>query len=156
MDDEILHGHLQHHWAAAAAGITLFDRISRIIRHQNTQGVVSEMAIEIRHDRESLRRIMNAVGAKPSRPATASAALGGRLARITPGGRWVGRTLLTDILDTEALRAAVSGKRAGWELLRVRAEHDHRIDADLLDDLLRRADSQLTRLTDLHATLAAL
>ena len=57
---------------------------------------------------------------------------------------------MTDVLKLEGLRAAVAGKRAGWDLLRSVAEYDARLDAALLDELADRADEQLERLQQVH------
>ncbi|UUW90764.1 hypothetical protein [Pimelobacter simplex] len=61
---------------------------------------------------------------------------------------------LTDVVEIETLRIAVFGKRAGWQLLRSVADADPRLDAVLLDDLVRLADSQLERLADAHLGIA--
>lgn len=155
MDDETLHGHLQHHWAAATGGVALFERVGKGHSDREASATVRAMAVDIEEDRESLRRIMTAVGLQPSLLGALGAHTAEAIARLKPNGHVLRRSPLSDVLELEALRTAVSGKRMGWQLLRVVADHDERVDGALLDELLRRADSQLESLEDLHRRVCA-
>ncbi len=115
---------------------------------------VRKLAAEVNDDRESLRQIMVSMGFSPSRVGAVSARAGEWLGRFKPNGRVVSRSPLTDVLELEALRIAVSGKRIGWQVLRQLAEHDGRIDPRRVEILLERAESQLGRLHDLHLRVA--
>lgn len=150
MNDDVLGGYLQNHWAAATAGVALFRRVGRTHSDAAIADEVSAMAGEIAEDRESLRSIMESVGVRPSTIGAYGARLAQEVGRLKPNGRLVRRSPLTDVLEPEALRAAVGAKSSGWQLLRAVAESDQRLDADLLDELLRRAGDQLSRLEDVH------
>jgi hypothetical protein len=154
MDDEVLTGYLQNHWAGATAGVALFRRVARTHGDPAVAVAVGALADEIAEDREALRRIMEAVGTRPSVVGTVTARVGAELGRLKPNGRLLTRSPLTDVLEVEALRDAVFGKRGGWELLRVVAEEDGRLDAMLIEELMDRADDQLERLRRLHREIS--
>lgn len=154
MDDDVLHGHLQHHWAGATGGVALFERVAHNHGDPATAAEVGIMTCEIAEDRESLRGIMHAVGLRPSVVGTVTARVGAELGRLKPNGHIVTRSPLSDVLEVEALRDAVFAKRSGWELLRALADEDDRLDAVLLDELIGRADDQLRRLRALHLDVA--
>jgi len=154
MDDELLHGYLQNHWAGATAGVSLFERVARTHPDPPTAAAVAAIGREVAEDRETLRRMMEAVGTRPSTLGTATAKVGAELGRLKPNGRIVTRSPLTDVVEVEGLRDAVYAKRGGWEALRAVADDEPRLDVTVLDDLLERADRQLERLRELHTDIA--
>jgi hypothetical protein len=154
MDDEVLHGYLQHHWVGSTAGVALFERVARTHGVVEVSTAVGLLADEVAEERETLRRIMHDVGISPSALGTVAAKVGAELGRFKPNGRILSRAPLTDLVEIEALRIAVWGKRCGWEALRSVADADPRLDATLLDGLVARSDRQLERLGELHLTTA--
>ncbi|GAA4807831.1 hypothetical protein GCM10025786_09480 [Nocardioides caeni] len=150
MDDEALHGYLQHHWAGAGAGTSLFRRVAGSHRDPETAATLARLADEVSEDRESLASIMKAVGARPSRIGTVAARVGAELGRLKPNGRILTRPPLTDVIELEALFLAVTGKLAGFELLRSVADTDHRLDVGLLDRLIARTERHRTELARLR------
>ena len=74
--------------------------------------------------------------------------------RLKPNGRLLSRSPLTDVLELEALRDAVAGKSAGWQVLRAVADSDPRLDTVLLDELYERAERQRGELEVLHLTVS--
>lgn len=154
MDDEVLHGYLQHHWVGSTAGVSLFQRVARTHGIVEVATAVGQLADEIEQERETLRRVMHDLGARPSTVGTVAAKLGAELGRLKPNGRLVTRSPLTDLVEIEALRIAVFGKRAGWQALRSVADADPRLDAALLDSLVARSEHQLEKLAELHLTTA--
>jgi hypothetical protein len=155
MNDDVLHGHLQHHWAAATGGVALFARVGRGLGESPAAEEVTRLAGEIADDRESLRQIMASVGVDPTLVGALAARGAELVGRLKPNGTLLRRSALTDVLELEALRTAVAGKRAGWELLRELAPDDERLDETLLDVLIRRADDQERRLRSLHLRVSA-
>lgn len=154
MDDDVLHGYLQHHWVGSTAGVELFHRVARTHPDPDVAATVGEIAHEVAAERENLRGLMLVVGATPSRLGALSARAGELLGRLKPNGHLFTRAPLTDVVEVETLRIAVSGKHAGWQLLRSVADADPRLDAVLLDDLVRLAESQLERLEEIHLGIA--
>lgn len=150
MDDDLLIAQLQHHWAGSSAGVALFERVGRTHSDPEVAAEIRLMAAAVNDDREALRQVILAVGGTPSRIAATGARAAELLGRLKPNGRIVRRSALTDVLELEMLRTAVSGKRSGWQLLRALAPHDSRLDAAALDELVRRAEDELTRLEKMH------
>ncbi|MFD7076161.1 hypothetical protein ACFV9G_18295 [Nocardioides sp. NPDC059952] len=150
MNDDLLHAYLQHHWAGSSAGTAMFERVGRTHSDPDVAARVRQLATEVNEEREQLRQIIVATGADPSRIAAATGRAVEFVGRFKPNGRLVRRSPLSDLFELEALRDAVAGKRAGWQLLRTATEDDARVDALQLDELIRRADDQLARLEDLH------
>ena len=150
MDDDVLHGYLQHHWAGSSGGRELFRRVAATHPDPVTATAVREMAMEVAAERETLRELMQTLGATPSRLGALGAQVAERLGRLKPNGRLLSRSPLTDVVELEALRIAVYGKRAGWQLLRTLSPDDPRLDPERLDALIAQSDEQLSRLEDLH------
>jgi len=154
MDDDTLHGYLQHHWVGSTAGVSLFHRVARTHPDPAVAAVVGEIAGEVATEREMLRALMVSVGASPSRLGALAARAGELAGRLKPNGRLLSRSPLTDVIEVETLRDAVWGKRVGWQLLLSVADADPRLDVGVLDELLRLADDQLARLEDAHLGIA--
>lgn len=153
MDHDLLVAHMQHHWTAATGGLAFFRRVAGSPIPE-AEGVIDRLAEEVAEDRESLRSLIEALGAAPTRLGALMGRGGELVGRLKPNGHVVRRSPLTDVIEVEALRTAVSGKRAGWDVLLDAAQDEARLDADLVRRLIDRADSQLERLAALHATVA--
>ena len=69
-------------------------------------------------------------------------------------GHLLSRSPLSSLEELEMMRLGVTGKAAGWRTLRVLADTDPRLDRDRLDELIGRADSQLSMLEDLRVRAA--
>lgn len=154
MNDEVLKGYLQHHWVGSTAGAAAFRRVGRHHHDPGAAAEVRQLASEVASDREALRRIMHSVGVKPSRFGTTIARLGELAGRLKPNGRVFSRAPLTDVVELEALRLSVSGKRAGFEVLRASADDDARLDAHEIDRLLDRAHEHQRTLDRLHVQVS--
>lgn len=154
MDDDTLQGYLQNHWLAATSGVATFRRVGRSHHDPEVAAEIRRLGEEVAEDREALRGLMEAVGARPSLLGTPLARVAAELGRLKPNGRLVTRPPLTDVLEVEALRLAVAGKANGWQLLREIATHDPRLDQALLDRLQDRAAAQLRALEALHLRVA--
>lgn len=154
MNDDVLEGYLQHHWAGSTAGVAAFRRVGRTHGDPDAAAEIRDLAIEVAADRESLRAIMLSVGVTPSVLGAASARAGEFLGRFKPNGRVVRRSPLTDVVELEMLRLAVTGKRAGFEVLRAAADEDPRLDAFTLDRLLERGEEHLRTLERLHVLVS--
>jgi hypothetical protein len=65
------------------------------------------------------------------------------------------RVVLLEMMSAlEMLRLGVAGKAAGWRTLRVAADHDSRLDAGRLDELISRARRQDDLLEELRVQAA--
>ncbi len=152
MRDRPLHAYLQAHWSGATAGVAAFTQAAASLAGRDDVAARDLRALtdEIVADRESLRRLMSMVGLSPALVSTVSGRVSATVHRLTPRVPAARGRGVTDVLKLEGLRAAVAGKRAGWDLLRSVAEYDARLDAALLDELAGRADEQLELLQQVH------
>ena len=128
----------------------LFPRFNLFDPDREVASAIRQMSTEIHEERETLRRLMLSLGFSPSQVGATVARVGEWFGRFKPNGHVLRRSPLTDMIELEALRDAVSGKRVGWQVLREVAEVDPRIDLGEVDRLLAQAESQLERLQDLH------
>jgi hypothetical protein len=78
-----------------------------------------------------------------------------KAARLKLNGRLLSRSPLSDLVELEGLRLAVEGKAAGWRTLLGIADQEPGLDADRLQELVRRANAQISRLEELRVTTAA-
>jgi hypothetical protein len=145
--------YLNDHLAGATGGVELARRAAGgSTRYQHE---LRSIAAEIVADRLALKQIMQTLGVPTRSYKQYGTWLAEKIGRFKPNGRLIGRAPLTDVVELEALRIAVEGKAAGWRLLRRLAEHDARIDRDLLDRLLDRAERQAEELERLRLSAAA-
>lgn len=150
---DVLATYVRNHWAAAASGVDLADRVARRHRDSEMGTVLGSVAADVREDRSSLRDLMSEIGVTPGVLGPLIAQGAERAGRLKPNGRLVRRSPVSDLLEVEALRAAVLAKRAGWEALSVLSA-DAEPRSARLDLLQGRADSQVERLTRVHRFLA--
>ncbi|WP_408897629.1 hypothetical protein ACJ5H2_00640 [Nocardioides sp. R1-1] len=154
MDDNLLRAYLQHHWVGSTAGVSLFRRVARTHGIAVVAAEVGRLADQVAQERETMRRVMHDLGARPTTIGTVAAKVGAELGRFKPNGRIITRSPLTDLLEIEALRIAVYGKRSGWEVLRSVADDDPRLEPALFDSLVAQSKRQLDTLAELHLTTA--
>lgn len=147
--------HLRNHDAAAAGGVDFARRVARRHRDAAVGPELARIADDVREDHALLRQVMDAVSTRPGLVLPVAARVGERLGRLKPNGHLVIPSPVSDLLELEALRGAVTAKRAGWDTLLVLAEHDPRLPADLLLRLRERADDQAARLEEVQRTVAA-
>ena len=154
MNDEVLKAYLQHHWVGSTAGVHAFRRVGRNHEDPDAAADIRGLAVEVEADRQALREVMRAVGVQPSLVGTTGARVGELLGRLKPNGHVFTRAPLTDIIELETLRLAVTGKKAGFEVLRAAADDDPRLDPYTLDRLLERADEHVRVLERLHVRVS--
>ena len=142
--------YLQNHEAAAQAGSDFFRRTAANQRSRQYGDQLRALASEVKEDHRRLRAIMTNVGVRPNVPFGLALRLGERIGRVKPNGRLVRRAPLSDLIEIEGLLDAVAAKRVGWQAL-ARLESTSGIDPGEIDELITRADDQLSQLTALHA-----
>jgi hypothetical protein len=130
--------YLNDHLAGATGGVELAHRLA----HEHDNPDLAGLARDIQEDRDSLQRIMTALGVQQDHIKVAAGWLGEKLGRLKPNGRLFSRSPLSYVIELEAMRLGVDGKAAGWQTLHRLAEHDSRLDTAHLSDLLARAEAQ--------------
>lgn len=154
-NEDVLHGHMRTHLMGASGGTAAFERVAHTHGIPEVAEGLNAMAEEIKQEREWLREMMADVGIEPSVISKLASEGAEVVARFRPTLRLVGRSELMDVLQLEALYAAVVTKRNGWRYMRQAARAGANLDIAQLDELERWADSQLERLRDWHALTAA-
>lgn len=152
-NSEWLPFYLRDHMAGATAGVNLFDRVASGHSDYEVRTQVARLASQVRQDRSDLGTIMTALGIRQVSLTMLTGVLGELAGRFKPNGYLTGRSPGADVLELEALTAAVQGKARMWETLLAHADRDPRLDTDQLQDLLDRAATHTQILIGLHTRL---
>ncbi|WP_053846445.1 hypothetical protein [Streptomyces sp. NRRL B-24085] len=146
--------YLNDHLAGATAGVELARRMTQE-HHGTAYGESLEnLRKEISQDRQALVRLLADLDVPVRRYKTYGAWLGEKAARLKPNGRLLRRSGLALLIELEALRLGAQGKASLWRGLLAASAQDARLDADRLEELLRRAARQIKTLDSLHARAA--
>ena len=155
--EQVLLGvYLNDHLAGATAGLQLARRAAGSAEPGSESATIrKELVSEIAADRFALIKIMTTMGIKIRGYKMFAAWAGEKAGRLKFNGHLLSRSPLSDLEETEMLRLGVEGKAAGWRTLRAVGEHDSRLDAGQLDELLARAARQSDELESLRVRIAA-
>jgi hypothetical protein len=140
--------YLQDHHAAGLAGARLARRVSTA--DANRRSDLQRVASEITQDLGALEGIMRDLGVEPHRAKDTFARIGERLGRLKLNGRVLRRSPLSDLLELEALRVGITGKRALWVSLAASSNGP----TDVLERLVERAESQIRVVEDARVQAA--
>jgi len=148
---DILGVYLNDHLAGSTLGTELARRMTASARHLPASGnVLKQLAADIAEDRGALLEIMAILEVQVRSYKVYAAWAGEKAGRLKPNGHLLSRSPLSSLEEVEILRLGVEGKGAGWRTLRVLAEHDSRLDARRLDELISRAHHQADLLEKLR------
>ena len=150
--------YLRHHLAASKGGLDLFERSARNQSSPEARRELRVLVDEVAQDRQRLAVILRRLGIPRPRVAETLVGIAETIGRLKPNGTLIRRSPLSDVVELEALSAAVEAKRLGWVTLRVVGERDGRLDTADIDELIARAANQQDRVEDLrrHAVASAL
>lgn len=150
LDKDLVQLYLSDHLTGATAGADRITRMADLYIDTPVFAQLSDLADEIRTERDFLENLINDLGLKqmPYRQAVATA--GEKLARLKGNGRVVSRSPMTMLLETELMRGAVIGKKGGWETLREHAG-DLGLDPAIFTELVDNSDAQAAMLDEVHA-----
>ncbi|WP_407840631.1 hypothetical protein ACE1OC_36715 [Streptomyces sp. DSM 116496] len=142
--------YLNDHLTGAGAGIALLKRAARAHEGTDAGRRLAALAKEVTEDRDSLREVMLAldVPAKNLRMLLGTAAT--QVGRLKPNGRVFSRSPLSDVLELEAIRVGVEGKKELWRTLHTLARSNPCLDAEAMGRLLARAERQADTLETLR------
>jgi hypothetical protein len=152
---EYLGIYLNDHLAGAAGGVELAFRAAQARRNSSEGEQLRRLAADIASDRGALLSIMRSLRIPARRYKSMAAWVAEKAARLKLNGRLLSRSPLSDLVELEGLRLAVEGKAAGWRTLLGIADQEPGLDADRLQELVRRANAQISRLEELRVTTAA-
>jgi hypothetical protein len=145
--------YLNDHLAGATAGLELFRRAAAGAQGKHRE-TLDRLAREVEGDRAALLDILVLLEVPVRHYKVAAGWLGEKVGRFKPNGRLMGRSPLSSMIEVEALMLGVRGKAAGWQSLRIVAEHDSRLSGQRLDDLVARADRQHEELEQMRQEIA--
>ncbi|MFD3546756.1 hypothetical protein ACFWUW_14300 [Streptomyces sp. NPDC058655] len=148
--DRLLGVYLNDHLAGAGAGVALMKRMMKAHRGQGAGPRLAELAEEVAADRDSLREVMTALDVPVRHRRLLAGALAEKAGRLKLNGRIVSRSPLSDVLELEAGRVGVEGKKELWRTLRVVSRSEPRVDGEAMSRLLARAERQADALETLR------
>ena len=133
--------YLNDHLAGSTAIVELVRRAAR--EHEGTElgGFLVRLGADIAQDRQALRQVMDAAGARPDVLKILAAWTAEKVGRLKLNGRLTGRSPLSPFVELEAIEVGVYGKLLLWQVLRGRRPPG--AGAVDLDELIRRAQRQL-------------
>ncbi|MFG2470170.1 hypothetical protein ACGFXB_32560 [Streptomyces canus] len=146
--------YLNDHLAGATAGVELARRMAQEHRGSAYGEALESLRKEISQDRQALVRLLADLDVPVRRYKTYGAWLGEKAGRMKPNGRLLRRSGLALLIEVEALRLGAQGKASLWRGLLAASAQDSRLDADRLEELLRRAEQQIRTTDALHARIA--
>ncbi|RAJ40068.1 hypothetical protein K353_03556 [Kitasatospora sp. SolWspMP-SS2h] len=146
--------YLNNHLAGAEAGTRRARRIADAHPGPDQGEALRQLAADIACDAASLRRVMRELGVRERRPYAWLGRVGELAGLVKPNGAVLRRSPLTDLVELEALRLGVLGKRQLWAVLADRFGADSRVDRSRLDELVERADRQAHLLEELRLRAA--
>jgi hypothetical protein len=149
---KLLEIYLDDHWAGAAAGRALAQRLYASNRNTEWGDRLVDLVDEIEQDQQILREIRDALGFDGGKAKRYLAVAGERLGRLKPNGRIVTYSPLSRLLECEAMEAGVSAKRSLWAALGEAAGAD--LDGYDFGELISRADRQIELLRSFHSDAA--
>lgn len=152
---ELLPIYLNDHLAAATGMRELARRSASSNRGGDYFAVLAQIAVEVEEDRESLLRVMAALGVRPDRAKVIGGWAAEKLGRLKLNGRLLGYSPLSRVVEIEALLLGVRGKLALWTVLASLREREPRLAELGIDDLIARAERQAGELEEQRLSAAA-
>jgi hypothetical protein len=144
--------YLNDHYAGSVGAIELVKRARK--EHAGTPlgQFLAELGPQIEADREALRQIMAAAGAKPHVYKYGAAWLLEKLGRFKPNGELLRRSPLSPLVELEALATGIAGKEQLWRALQ--AAPGAPTAGHSLDELIARAQAQRAGVEEHHRAAA--
>jgi predicted DNA-binding ribbon-helix-helix protein len=153
--ERLLGIYLNDHYMGANAGVALAGRAAKNHAGTAAEPQLRELADEIKADLASLVSFMRALAINPSKVRAGAGVAAERVGRLKLNGHVLSRSPLSSVIELEGLRTGVDGKKNLWRTLRLLADTNPRLDADLLDELLERAEVQSDQLELLRLSAVA-
>ena len=151
---DLLAIYLNDHLVGATVGLDLVRRAQGSNAGTPLGDFLAGLAIEIEQDKEALERMMERLGVGKDRLKLAAGWSAEKAGRLKLNGRLTSYSPLSRLVEVEGLLIGVSGKRAGWLALLEIAPREPRLDAEELQRLVTRAETQLRELHEHHADAA--
>jgi hypothetical protein len=143
------------HLASSTGGVELVSRMLGRWRGTPYEPHLAKLLDELKEERTALHATMTTLGLEVRQYKQLASWIAEKVSRGKLNGRLLSRSPLSDLVEFEFISTAVLGKRAGFETLREIAEVDRRVDAVLMERLIKQADRQHEWLTEARREVAA-
>src|SRR5689334_22751411 len=110
----VLGRYLREHYTAAVAGFELFERSARTQTEPQVRHELARLAAEYAENSAAMLGFLDELGVSRSPVGERMVKLGERLGRLKANGSLVRRSRLSDLLELEALCAALNAKKLAW------------------------------------------
>jgi hypothetical protein len=147
--------YLNDHLAGATAGVELARRTAAAQHAKPAGAALASIAAEIAEDRDALVEIMRALDVPVRQYKVYAGWAAEKVGRLKFNGQLTSRSPLSDFIELEGLRLGVEGKLALWRILVGVTAAEPRLDRARLDDLVARAERQISTLEDLRMAVGA-
>ncbi len=137
---DLLAIYLNDHLAGSTVGLELARRARGSNKATPLGEFLTDLAVEIEEDRETLEQVMAAVDAGRDRLKVTGAWAGEKLGRLKLNGSLLSYSPLSRVVELEGLRLGVEGKACLWRMLRELG--DPRLSGFDFDALIARAERQ--------------
>lgn len=147
--------YLNDHLGGSMAGRDLAEKIASENEGTELGAFMTGVLTAIEEDRAALEDVMRRVGVERAVVKQAAGRVAERLSRLRMHRAITGDPGLSRLLEIEALILGVMGKLALWGTLRELASQEPRLADVEFEDLMRRAQEQLSGLEEHHRAMAA-
>ena len=134
--------YLNDHLGGSTSGLELARRAANENKGTELGDFLSQLAVEIQDDRESLKDIMAALGVGEDRLKVAAGWLLEKAGRLKPNAQLTGYSPLSPLVELEGLVLGINGKLAMWRAL-LQIAGPPPLDAGRLEELAARAEHQI-------------
>jgi hypothetical protein len=142
---EVLATYLHDHLAGAAVGVEMAQRLQKRVSGSPEAAALGRLADDVEHDREELRRLVEALGESDHPLKRAAGWVAGKAHQLAVAESLIRDEHLSLLLQAETMALGIEGKLALWEALRaVAPEYPQLAGVDLVG-LAERAREQRGR-----------
>jgi hypothetical protein len=146
--------YLNDHLAGAIAGVELVKRSAKSNEGTEFGEFLSKLQIEIEEDQVALVKLMEDLGIRKDLLKDAAAWMSEKVGRLKLNGQLVGYSDLSRLIELDGLYLGVQGKASLWTNLKSLDLSDMASSGLDLDELMSRAENQLSSLADYRAKAA--
>jgi hypothetical protein len=154
MNEKALRIYLQDHLAGSTTGLELARRVRGENEGTDYGPPLAQIADEIDADRRALLGIMEDLGFGADTLKNVGAWAVEKVGRLKMNGQLTGYAPLSRMEELEGLLTGITGKVALWGALLQIAPHEPRLDAERLERLRERGESQRATVEELRERAA--
>jgi hypothetical protein len=154
VNEKLLRIYLQDHHAGSTTGLELARRIRGSNEGNEYGEAMAKIADEITADQKALESIMDDLGFGPDKIKDIGAWALEKAGRLKLNGQITGYSPLSRVVELEGVVSGITGKIALWVALLQIAPQEPRLDAERLERLRERGESQRATVEELRERAA--